>query len=208
MYACGITVYDLCHVGPRAHDGRVRRHRPPPARQRLRASASSATSPTSTTRSSARRTTRGSTAAEVSRSASPTRCNDDMRALGVAAARRRAARDRAHRRDDRDHRAAGREAARPTRPDGDVYYAVAGLRRLRQALRAELDDLQAGARIEVDEQKTQPARLRAVEGGQAGRAVVGQPVGRGPAGLAHRVLGDVARATSASRSTSTAAATT
>ena len=29
-----------------------------------------------------------------------------------------------------------------------------------------------------------------MEGGQAGRAVLGQPLGQGPAGLAHRVLGD------------------
>jgi cysteinyl-tRNA synthetase len=38
----------------------------------------------------------------------------------------------------------------------------------------------------------EPARFRPVEGGQAGRAVVGEPVGTGPAGLAHRVLGHVA----------------
>ena len=48
----------------------------------------------------------------------------------------------------------------------------------------------AGARIEVGEQKQQPARLRAVEGRQAGRAVVAEPVGPGPPRLAHRVLGD------------------
>ena len=51
-------------------------------------------------------------------------------------------------------------------------------------------------------------RLRAVESGQAGRAVVGQPVGRGPAGLAHRMLGDEQASCSAKRSTSTAAGST
>ena len=41
--------------------------------------------------------------------------------------------------------------------------------------------------------EAQPDGLRALEGGQAGRARVGLALGAGPAGLAHRVLGDVAR---------------
>ena len=41
--------------------------------------------------------------------------------------------------------------------------------------------------------EAQPDGLRALEGGEAGRARVGLAVGPGPAGLAHRVLGDVAR---------------
>ena len=36
--------------------------------------------------------------------------------------------------------------------------------------------------------QAQPRRLRPVEGGQAGRAGMGQSVGTGPAGLAHRML--------------------
>jgi len=39
----------------------------------------------------------------------------------------------------------------------------------------------------------EPRRLRAVETVLAGGARLGQPVGQGPAGLAHRVLGDVGR---------------
>ena len=39
------------------------------------------------------------------------------------------------------------------------------------------------------EDKARPARLRPVEGRQAGRAILGQPLGAGTAGLAHRVLG-------------------
>ena len=57
-------------------------------------------------------------------------------------------------------------------------------------------------------QEAQPRRLRPVEGRQAGRAVVGQPLGAGPARLAHRVLGHEHEATWARRSTSTAAAST
>ena len=56
--------------------------------------------------------------------------------------------------------------------------------------------------------EAQPGRLRAVEGREAGRADVGVAVGRGPARLAHRVLGDVARDPRRRASTSTAAATT
>ena len=41
--------------------------------------------------------------------------------------------------------------------------------------------------------EAQPDGLRALEGGEAGRARVGLAVGQGPPGLAHRVLGDVAR---------------
>ncbi len=51
-------------------------------------------------------------------------------------------------------------------------------------------------------------RLRPVEERQAGRAVVGQPLGQGPAGLAHRVLGHEPHASWAKRSTSTAAGST
>ena len=53
------------------------------------------------------------------------------------------------------------------------------------------------------------ARLRALEGDEAGRGhVVGLAVGAGPAGLAHRVLGDGARTRSGRCSRSTAAAST
>ena len=45
--------------------------------------------------------------------------------------------------------------------------------------------------------KARPARLRPLEGRQARRAGLGQPLGQGPARLAHRVLGDGRCATSA-----------
>ena len=81
------------------------------------------------------------------------------------------------------------------------------LRGVRQALRRKLDDMQAGARVEIGEHERGPAGLRPLEGRQAGRTGLGQPVGAGSPRLAHRVLGDVAGATWASSSTSTAAAT-
>ena len=57
--------------------------------------------------------------------------------------------------------------------------------------------------------KRRPARLRALAAIGCRRAVLAvSPWGRGPARLAHRVLGDVASRTSARASTSTAAAAT
>ena len=47
---------------------------------------------------------------------------------------------------------------------------------------------------EPGEAKRRPARLRALEGGQAGRAGLGVALGEGPPGLAHRVLGHGRRA--------------
>ena len=173
----------------RAHAGRLRRDRALPARARATRSPSSATSPTSTTRSSARAEAERRTAAR-SRATTPRSMNADMRGARRAPADVRAAGHRAHRRDHRDHRAARGAAASPTPAGGDVYFAVGGFAAYGKLSASSIDELQAGARIEVDERKREPARLRAVEGRQAGRAVVGEPVGQGPAGLAHRVLGD------------------
>ena len=72
----------------------------------------------------------------------------------------------------------------------------------------KLDDMMAGARVEVDERKHDPMDFALWKASKPGEPCVGEPVGPGPAGLAHRVLGDGAASTSASRSTSTAAATT
>ncbi len=58
------------------------------------------------------------------------------------------------------------------------------------------------------ERKRSPRRLRPVEKRQAGRALVGQPLGQRPAGLAHRMLGHEPPACWARRSTSTAAGST
>ncbi len=54
-----------------------------------------------------------------------------------------------------------------------------------------LSDLRAGARIEVDEAKRDPLDFVLWKNGETERAVLGVAVGPRPAGLAHRVLGDV-----------------
>ena len=93
-------------------------------------------------------------------------------------------------------------------PGGDVYFRVHADEDYGKLSRRKLEEAVSGTRVHGERGEDRRGRLRAVEGGQAGRADVGQPVGRGPAGLAHRVLGDEPAPTWASRSTSTAAATT
>ena len=92
--------------------------------------------------------------------------------------------------------------------NGDVYFRVTKDPDYGKLSGRKLEDMQAGARIDIEEQKETPDGLRPVEGRQAGRTRLGQPVGPRPPRLAHRVLGHEPEPSWASRSTSTAAATT
>ena len=139
----------------------------------------------------------------------PQRARDHRRraGAGLPAAELRAARHRARPRDDRADAAADRRRAR-----------LRGRRRrlLRRALVPGLrlavgpaDRRDAGRRrLGRRRPQARPARLRAVEGGQAGRAVVADAVGTRPAGLAPRVLGDGHEVPRRRPSTSTAAGST
>ena len=106
-------------------------------------------------------------------------------------ARRRAAGDRDDGADRRPDRGLV-EAGHAYESGGDVYFRVAQLRRLRQALqpRHRGHGPGRGGRHRVAEGG--PARLRALEGARrrARTPRWDSPWGRGPAGLAHRVLGD------------------
>ena len=93
------------------------------------------------------------------------------------ARRRRAQGHRAHPADDRADRAAHRQGRRPTRSTGDVYFAVRRFPGYGKLSGTNLDELRAGARVEVGRAQARPARLRALEGGQAGRAVRGRARG-------------------------------
>ena len=64
----------------------------------------------------------------------------------------------------------------------------AQLRRVRQAQQAAHRRARGGRARRHRARQGRPARLRRLEGRQAGRAGLGQPVGHGPARLAHRVL--------------------
>ena len=79
----------------------------------------------------------------------------------------------------------------PTRSTATSTTACASFAEIRQAL-ASQSRRSALRRADRDRRaQGRSARFRALEGGQARRAVVGVAVGHGPARLAHRVLGDV-----------------
>ena len=132
------------------------------------------------------------------------------RALRHDAARRPAAGHRAHRRRSRDLVAdAARAGPRlPHRRWLDLLpdRLVAGLRAPGAPRSGAAAGGGAGRGGRVRQGRR--ARLRALEGSQARRAVVGHRDRRGPAGLAHRVLGDEHGPPRARRSTSTPAAST
>ena len=77
-----------------------------------------------------------------------------------------------------------------------VYFQVDTLRRVRHALapHARRAARERGRARRRRRAQACSRRLRALEDGQARRAGVGLAVGSGPAGLAHRVLGDVVEA--------------
>ena len=107
-----------------------------------------------------------------------------------AAAGRRAEGHRARPRDDRADRAPGGPRLR-LRGGRRRVLRGAAVPRLRQAVGQE-PRRAAGRRARRGRRaQAGSARLRAVEGRQAGRALVGEPVGPRPPGLAHRVLGHV-----------------
>ena len=105
-----------------------------------------------------------------------------------AARGRRAKGHRAHPRDGRADRATDREWRGLCRGRRRLLRgpAIPGLRRL---VGQEHRGPRGGGPCRRGRAQARPARLRAVEGGEAGRARVAEPVGAGPAGLAHRVLG-------------------
>ena len=76
-----------------------------------------------------------------------------------------------------------------------VYFEVDTLPGYGELSHRKLDDLLegAGARVEVDEQKRSPVDFALWKAAKPGEPDWESPWGRGPAGLAHRVLGDVAR---------------
>ena len=72
---------------------------------------------------------------------------------------------------------------------GDVYFDVTKAPEYGKLSHRDPEELQAGRPDRADGAEAAPGRLRPLEGLEAGRAVVGEPLGPGPARLAHRVLG-------------------
>ena len=75
--------------------------------------------------------------------------------------------------------------------DGDVYFSVRSFPGYGKLSGRDIDELRVRRARRGRRAQARPARLRAVEVRQAGRAALAEPVGRGPPGLAPRVLGDV-----------------
>ena len=124
MYVCGVTVYDLTHVGHARSADRLRRDRAATCASRGY-EVTYVANFTDVDDKIIRRAepARASTLASVAERYIAAYL-EDMAALGVPAARRRAQGDRAHRRDHRADRAARSTRASPTPSDGDVYFDV------------------------------------------------------------------------------------
>ena len=120
---------------------------------------------------------------------------EELRGCRLPRARLRAARERDHPGDRRARRRARRQGRRvrrrrPTRAT-DVYFAVRAFPGYGKLSHRNVDDLRRGRARRGGRGEARPARLRAVEGARRRTALgLGQPVGQGAAGLAHRVLGD------------------
>ena len=92
---------------------------------------------------------------------------------------------------------------------GDVYFRVASFDGYGKLSNRPLEEMQQGEGDDAADAQGEPAGLRALEGAQGGRGhLVGGALGRGPAGLAHRVLGDGRADPRRATSRSTAAAPT
>ena len=199
IYVCGVTVYDLCHIGHARSAIVVRRD--PRATSGYRGYAVTyVRNFTDIDDKIIRRANEeGVPAAARSPSATSRRTATTWPSLGVLPADVEPQGHRAHPADDRADRAADRTRATPIRSDGDVYFEVRRFPAYGKLSGKNLDELQAGARVEVDERKRDPLDFALWKARQAGRAVVGEPVGPGPPRLAHRVLGDGDAATWARR---------
>jgi cysteinyl-tRNA synthetase len=194
MYACGITVYDLCHVGHArmlvAWDV-IARH--------LRASGYAVTYVRNVTdvddKIIRKANAEGKTSAEIARHYTDL-MNEDMRALGLAApdfephatAHIAEVIDIAHRLEDKGLAyAAG----------GDVYYSVADFPGYGALSGQSIDELKAGARVDVGELKKSPLDFALWKSAKPGEPSWESPWGPGRPGwhiecsaMAHRYLGE------------------
>ena len=113
-----------------------------------------------------------------------------------AAARRHAARHRLHRRRCRRSSRELIDAGRAYVIEGQgVYFEVSTLADYGALSHRRTEDLLegAGARVEVDEEKRSPLDFALWKAAKPGEPEWPSPWGAGPTGLAHRMLGDVAR---------------
>jgi cysteinyl-tRNA synthetase len=194
MYACGVTVYDLCHVGHArtliAFDVIVRHLRRRGLEVRLVRNITDVDD-----KIIRKGHAEGRPAAEVAKFYADAMAAD-MAALGIAPP-------------DVEPRATLHiaevieviqrleERGLAYAAEGDVYYSVAGFPGYGGLSGQSIDDLQAGARIEVGEHKRSPLDFALWKGAKAGEPQWPSPWGPGRPGwhiecsaMAHRYLGD------------------
>jgi cysteinyl-tRNA synthetase len=192
MYACGITVYDLCHVGHArmlvAWDV-IARH--------LRASGLEVTYVRNITdvddKIIRKAAAEGKTSAEIARHYTEL-MHEDMRALGLAPADHEpCATDHIAEVIDIVRRLEGKGLAYAA--GGDVYYSVADFPGYGELSRQSIDDLRSGARIEVGELKRSPLDFTLWKGAKPGEPQWDSPWGPGRPGwhiecsaMTHRYL--------------------
>ena len=93
--------------------------------------------------------------------------------------------------------------------DGSIFFRIASWPAYGRLARLDPEQLRVGERVEADEYGKDDVRDFALwKGPKPGEPSWSTAIGDGPAGLAHRVLGDEHGAPRASRSTSTPAAST
>jgi cysteinyl-tRNA synthetase len=194
MYACGVTVYDLCHVGHArtlvAYDVIVRHLRQRGLQVRLVRNITDVDD-----KIIRKGHAEGRTAAEVA-SVYADAMAADLAALGIAPP-------------DVEPRATEHiaevievvkrleERGLAYAAEGDVYYSVAGFPGYGGLSGQSIDDLQAGARIEVGEHKRSPLDFALWKGAKPGEPSWPSPWGPGHPGwhiecsaMSHRYLGD------------------
>jgi len=194
LYVCGVTVYDLCHVGHArtlvAFDVIVRHLRARGLEVRLVRNITDVDD-----KIIRKANAEGRPAALVAKAYADAMIAD-MDALGIAApdVEPRATEHIAEM-IDVIRRLEARGLAYPA--EGDVYYAVAGFPGYGALSGQSIDDLQAGARIEVGEHKRSPLDFALWKGAKPGEPMWESPWGPGRPGwhiecsaMSHRYLGD------------------
>ena len=194
IYVCGVTVYDLCHVGHArtlvAFDVIVRHLRQRGLEVRLVRNITDVDD-----KIIRKGHAEGRTAAEVATFYADAMASD-MTALGIAPP-------------DVEPRATHHiaemievirrleERGLAYAAEGDVYYSVAGFAGYGALSGQSIDDLQAGARIEVGEHKRSPLDFALWKGAKPGEPSWPSPWGPGRPGwhiecsaMSHRYLGD------------------
>jgi cysteinyl-tRNA synthetase len=194
IYVCGVTVYDLCHVGHArtlvAFDVIVRHLRRRGLDVRLVRNITDVDD-----KIIRKANTEGKSASEVANFYADAMAADTA-ALGISPPDVEP-RATEHIAEDIDVIKRLEERGLAYAAEGDVYYSVAGFSHYGALSGQSIEDLQAGARIEVGEHKRSPLDFTLWKGAKPGEPFWASPWGPGRPGwhiecsaMSHRYLGD------------------